>query len=55
MGLADADHFIQNGYHKVLQGPYSAGKYIQYPLINCNGKEYEKEYYKNLVKNIEMV
>ena len=23
---------------------YSTGKYIQYPVINHNGKEYEKEY-----------
>ena len=23
---------------------YSAGNYIQYPVINKNGKEYEKEY-----------
>ena len=22
---------------------YSTGNYIQYPVINCNGKEYEKE------------
>ena len=27
---------------KVL--PYSTGNYIQYPVINHNGKEYEKEY-----------
>ena len=27
---------------KVLQ--YSTGNYIQYPVINHNGKEYEKEY-----------
>ena len=27
--------------NKVLQ--YSTGKYIQYPVINHNGKEYEKE------------
>ena len=27
---------------KVLR--YSTGNYIQYPVINCNGKEYEKEY-----------
>ena len=28
------------------QGPtvYSTGNYIQYPMINHNGKEYEKEY-----------
>ena len=23
---------------------YSTGNYIQYPVINRNGKEYEKEY-----------
>ena len=23
---------------------YSTGNYIQYPVINHNGKEYEKEY-----------
>ena len=23
---------------------YSTGKYIQYPIINQNGKEYEEEY-----------
>ena len=23
---------------------YSTGNYIQYPVINCNRKEYEKEY-----------
>ena len=28
--------------NKVL--PYSIGNYIQYPVINHNGKEYEKEY-----------
>ena len=26
---------------------YSTGKYIQYPVINHNGKEYEKEYIYN--------
>ena len=28
------------------QGPklYNTGNYIQYPVINHNGKEYEKEY-----------
>ena len=28
--------------NKVL--PYSTGNYIQYPVINHNGKEYEKAY-----------
>ena len=23
---------------------YSTGNYIQYPAINCNGKDYENEY-----------
>ena len=23
---------------------YSTGNYIQYPMVNCNGKEYEKEH-----------
>jgi len=32
--------------NKVL--PYSMGNYIQYPVINHNGKEYEKEYPKPL-------
>ena len=30
------------GSYKVLL--YSTGNYIQYPVINLNGKEYEKEY-----------
>ena len=25
---------------------YSTGNYIQYPVISCNGKEYEKEWKK---------
>ena len=29
-------------YNKVLM--YSTGNYTQYPVINHNGKEYEKEY-----------
>ena len=35
---------LYTGYinNKVLQ--YSTGNYIQYPVINHNGKEYEKEY-----------
>ena len=37
LGLADASYINI----KVLL--YSAGNYIQYPMINCNGKEYEKE------------
>ena len=33
---------IQHPNNKVLL--YSARNYIQYPMINHNGKEYEKEY-----------
>jgi len=29
-------------HHKVLL--YRTGSYVQYPVINHNGKEYEKEY-----------
>ena len=32
----------RNPKNKVLL--YSTGNYIQYPVINHNGKEYEKEY-----------
>ena len=28
---------------------YSTGKYIQYPIINHNGKEYFKKYVYNLI------
>ena len=34
--------YIGQRSNKVL--PYSTGNYIQYPVINHNGKEYEKEY-----------
>ena len=40
---------------------YSTGNYIQYPVINHNGKEYEKEYiyihiyiYESLCSTAEM-
>ena len=32
----------QDGINKALL--YNTGSYIQYPVINCNGKEYEKVY-----------
>ena len=41
LGLADANLYIEWKNNKVLQ--YSTGNYIQYPVINHNGKEYEKE------------
>ena len=34
--------YIKQIKNKVLL--YSTGNYIQYPVINHNGKEYEKEY-----------
>ena len=40
LGLADASYYIQIIYKQ--QGP--TGNYIQYPVINHNGKEYDKEY-----------
>ena len=39
LGLADANYYMQN--NKVLL--YSTRNYIQYFVINHNGKEYEKE------------
>ena len=39
LGLADA-HYVR--YTTESHG-ISTGDYIQYPLINCYGKEYEKE------------
>ena len=35
--------YLQYINNKVL--PYNTGNYIQYPVINRNGKEYEKELY----------
>ena len=41
LGLADANYYIYVEWiNKVLL--YSTGNYIQYPMINHNGKEYEK-------------
>ena len=34
--------YIEWVNNKVLL--YSTGNYIQYPVINCNGKEYETEF-----------
>ena len=34
--------YIGRIHNKVLL--YSTGNYIQYPVVNHNGKEYEKEY-----------
>jgi len=42
LGLAGANYHLYDGLNKVLL--YSIGNYIQYPVINHNGKEYEKEY-----------
>ena len=42
LGLADANYYREWINNKVLL--YSTGNYIQYPGINHNGKEYEKEY-----------
>ena len=41
LGLADANYYIEQINSKVLL--YSTGNYIQYPVINHNEKEYEKE------------
>ena len=38
---------MQSGIYRMdKQGPkqYNTGNYIQYSMINHNGKEYEKEY-----------
>ena len=46
-GLAAWDYQMQKLIYKMnkQQGPnYSTGNYIQYPVINHNGKECEKEY-----------
>ena len=40
LGLADTNY---TGWISKVQ-LYSVGNYIQYPLINHDGKEYEKEY-----------
>ena len=41
LGLADANLNMEWVNIKVLL--YSIGNYIQYPVINSNGEEYEKE------------
>ena len=41
LGLADVNYHIE-WINKILI--YSTGDYIQYPVINHSGKEYEKEY-----------
>ena len=40
------DQQIQTTIYKINNKVllYSTGNYIQYPLVNHNGKEYEKEY-----------
>ena len=47
LGLADANCYIENDIewinNKVLLN--STGNYIQYPVINHNGKEYKKNIY----------
>ena len=40
LGLANAISYIEWIKNKVLQ--YSTGNYIQYPVVNHNGKELEK-------------
>ena len=40
LGLAEANCYRGRINNKVLL--YSTGNYIQYPVINHNGKEYEK-------------
>ena len=42
LGLADANYYTEWTNSNVLL--YSREKYIQYPVINHNGKEHEKEY-----------
>ena len=39
--LADANYYLQNEW--TTKSYYSAGNYIQYHVINYNGKEYAKE------------
>ena len=41
LGLADATGIYRMDKDNVLL--YSTGNYTQYPVINHNGKEYEKE------------
>ena len=41
-GISRCKPLYTEWINKVLL--YSTGNYIQYPVINHNGKEYEKEY-----------
>ena len=41
LGLTDANYYIEWINNKVLL--YNTGNYIQYPVINHNGKQYKKE------------
>ena len=38
-----ANYYIYIGWINTKVVLYSSGNYIQYPVINHNGKEYEKE------------
>ena len=40
--LVDVNYYVQMDNNNILL--YSTGNYIQYSVINHNGKEYEKEY-----------
>ena len=42
-GLADANHYIYRIYNRINKVLSSTGNYIQYPVINQNGKEGFKE------------
>ena len=42
LGLVDENLYIEWINNKVLL--YSTGNYIQYPVINHNGKEHDKEH-----------
>ena len=42
LGLAEATIIYKWINNKILL--HSTGKYIQYPMVKHNGKEYEKEY-----------
>ena len=43
LGLADANDCVYVGWLKNKVPLYGIGNYTQYPVINHNGKEYEKE------------
>ena len=45
LGSAGANYNLLDGLNKALL--YSIRNYIQYPVINHNGKEYEKEHIYN--------